>query len=82
MEVLFPILPVQAVTDTDDTIKPALIILSALAPALIVFALVVNKPISLSGISRHIAVPAHIIINTIIVAVEYIFLTLLCSPAP
>ena len=72
----------EAVTDTDDTIKPALIIFKADTPAVIVFSLLVNKPISVPGIHKHIMVPMHMIIMTIVVAVVYIFLTRLYSLAP
>ena len=51
----------EAVTDTEDTINPALIILKAAAPADIVVSLEVNNPISVSGIHKHTAVTIHII---------------------
>ena len=72
----------EAVTDTEDTINPALIILKAAAPADIVVSLEVNNPISVSGIHKHTAVPIHIITRTMPVAVAYIFLTRFASPAP
>ena len=48
--------PVE-VTDTVDTINPALIILNAVSPALIVSGLLVNRPISDPGIARQRIVP-------------------------
>ena len=70
------------VTDTVDTINPALIILNAVSPALIVSGLFVTRPISHSGIARQTILPAAIIANISTIDVLYIFLTLSCSPAP
>ena len=70
------------VTDTVDTINPALIILNAVSPALIVSGLLVNRPMRVPGITRHRTVPIAIIASISTIDVLYIFLTLSCSPAP
>ena len=51
----------QEVTDTLDTIKPALIILRAVAPALIVSDVFVKSEIMLVGIAKQRTVPNAII---------------------
>ena len=70
------------VTETADTINPALMIRSALVPASIVWGFVVNKPINCPGIARHVAVPKSMIDALKISAVRYIFFTLFVSFAP
>ena len=48
-------------TDTDDTIKPMLMRRSAVSPAAMVASDEVNSPISVSGTSRQMSVPAAMI---------------------
>ena len=70
------------VTETAETTKPPLMIRSAVAPQAIVSAFVVNKPMSLSGITRQITVPTSIITALSESTTVYIFLTRLYSLAP
>ena len=51
----------EDVTDTDETMKPALMMRSAAAPACTVFELSVKSPISRWGTVRQIKVPATMI---------------------
>ena len=72
----------EKVTETAETINPALIIRRAWAPIWTVCALEVKSPISRSGTVRQRTVPTTIIRALIHRAVPQIFLTRRISPAP
>ena len=72
----------DTVIDTEEIIKPILIILKAVSPIEIVSGLAVNKPINFSGINKQRTVPSAITVNIIERAVLNIFLTLVYSSAP
>ena len=72
----------EDVTETADTINPALMMRRAVCPARIVSGLSVNTPISCLAHVSHATVPRSIMIPLIHRVIPYIFLTLPCSPAP
>ena len=72
----------ELVTLTDEMMKPALIILSALSPVLIASVSLANSDVSQSGTARNSAVPSAMIAAVIMRTILYIFLTRPYSPAP
>ena len=72
----------EDVTETDETIKPALMMRRAFCPDKTVSGLLVNRLISCFDAVRHRTVPKTMMIQLIQRVMSYILLTLLCSPAP
>ena len=72
----------EAVTETAETKKPALMMRSAVSPARMVSGVCVNRPISCPGITRQTTVPSSMIAPLMHSTTRKICRTRPCSPAP